>query len=247
MRSESDLVAEEGPLELRLNGRPISVTLRTPGDDEDLALGFLWGEGILLAAGEYVRVEQVAEDAVDVRVAAAVLERGVPLRNFLTTSACGLCGKASLAAISAPGGVLPDAPPLPLTILKGLPDRVRAVQPIFSLTGGLHAAAWVDPTGVLRCVREDVGRHNAVDKVVGRCLAQGAVPMVGQLLFVSGRAGFELVQKAIAAGFSALVAVGAPTSLATELAVARGLGLGGFLRADGLNLYAHPRRFDLGA
>jgi FdhD protein len=243
---QSDEVALEEALELRLNGRPISVTLRTPGDDPDLALGFLWGEGIIEKAGEVISIDQPAENAVDVRVAAAVLERGGWQRNFFATSSCGVCGKASLSMVRAPGGRVPEAAPLPRELFVDLASRVREHQPAFQRTGGLHAAAWVDPGGTLQLVREDIGRHNAVDKVVGHAFRQGRLPLAGQLLFVSGRAGFELVQKAVAAGFSALAAVGAPSSLAVSLAEERGLGLAGFLRDEGMNLYAHPERFGSG-
>jgi FdhD protein len=246
-RFDRDEVAVEEPLELRLNGKAISVTLRTPGDDEALAVGFLWGEGILAVREELISVEQVAENAVNVQVAAAVLERGGWQRNFYATSSCGVCGKASLSMIRAPGGIVPASAPLQPGLMLPLPAKARAAQEIFSRTGGLHAAAWVDPAGEIRCLREDIGRHNAVDKVVGRALLDGALPLAGQLLFVSGRAGFELVQKAIAAGFAALLAVGAPSSLAVSLAIERSLGLAGFLRADGMNVYAHPARFGLPA
>lgn len=242
---DRDEVAVEEPLELRLNGKAISVTLRTPGDDEVLAVGFLWGEGILTSRAELISVEQVAENAVNVQVAAAVLERGGWQRNFYATSSCGVCGKASLSMIRAPGGTVGAAAPLQPGRLLPLPEKARVFQEVFARTGGLHAAAWVDPEGAIRCLREDIGRHNAVDKVVGRALLDGALPLAGQLLFVSGRAGFELVQKAVAAGFAALLAVGAPSSLAVSLAQERSLGLAGFLRADGMNVYAHPERFGL--
>ncbi len=242
---DRDDVAVEEPLELRLNGKAISVTLRTPGDDEALAVGFLWGEGILGSRGELISVEQAAENAVNVQVAGAVLERGGWQRNFYATSSCGVCGKASLSMIRAPGGVVAASAPLRPERLLPLPAKARAIQEVFARTGGLHAAAWVDPEGEPRCLREDVGRHNAVDKVVGQALLDDKLPLGGQLLFVSGRAGFELVQKAIAAGFAALLAVGAPSSLAISLAQERSLGLAGFLRADGMNVYAHPERFGL--
>ncbi|MHB1847300.1 MAG: formate dehydrogenase accessory sulfurtransferase FdhD, partial [Deltaproteobacteria bacterium] len=230
-----DEVAVEAPLEIRLNGRAISVTMRSPGEDEPLALGFLWGEGILERPDELIGVEQVADDAVDVRVAAAVLARGGWQRNFFASSSCGLCGKASLSLLRAPGGRVAEGPPLSSAVLTGLPERVRAAQPTFARTGGLHAAAWVSPDGTLQQVSEDIGRHNAVDKVVGAALLLGRLPLTGALLFVSGRAGFELVQKAIAAGFGALGAVGAATSLSVALADERGLGLAGFVRDGGFN------------
>jgi len=222
------------------------VTLRTPGDDVALALGFLWGEGIIVAPSEVIRAEQPEDSVVDVQVAASVLERGGWQRNFFATSSCGVCGKESLSMVRAPGGQVPAAAPLPAALFEHLGDRVRDLQPAFQRTGGLHAASWVDPVGGVTLVREDIGRHNAVDKVVGHAFRSGRLPLAGQLLFVSGRAGFELVQKAIAAGFSALVAVGAPSSMAVALAEERGLGLAGFLRDDGMNLYAHPERFARG-
>ncbi len=239
---DDDVVVEE-PLELRLNGRAISVTLRTPGEDEALALGFLWGEGIVQARAEVIRVEKDGDNVVDVQVAPAVLARGGWQRNFYSTSSCGVCGKASLSMIRAPGGNVPEGEPIPAEKLPALAERLRAAQPLFAKTGGLHAAAWVDESLGPRAIAEDVGRHNAVDKIVGQAFWGELLPLAGQLLFVSGRAGFELVQKAVAAGFSALVAVGAPTSLAISLAEERGLGLAGFLRESGVNVYTHPERF----
>ncbi|MHB8416975.1 MAG: formate dehydrogenase accessory sulfurtransferase FdhD [Myxococcales bacterium] len=240
---DEDEVAIEEPLEVRLNGRAISVTMRTPGDDEALALGFLWGEGILARPSEVIRTDQISENAVDVRVAASVLERGGWQRNFYSTSSCGICGKASLSMIRAPGGRVPPGEPIQSAQLPALIGRLRAVQALFERTGGVHAAAWVDPALIPRHVAEDIGRHNAVDKIVGQALREGRLPLAGQILFVSGRAGFELAQKAVAAGFAALVAVGAPSSLAVALAEERGLGLVGFLRPDGFNVYAHSERF----
>ncbi|HUB05604.1 MAG TPA: formate dehydrogenase accessory sulfurtransferase FdhD [Myxococcales bacterium] len=242
--TDEDEVAAEEPLELRLNGRAISVTMRTPGDDEALALGFLWGEGIVLDQAEVIGTEQAAEHVVDVRVTAAVLERGGWQRNFYTASSCGVCGKASLSMIRAPGGSVTPSAPIDIGALPGLAERLGARQAIFARTGGVHAAAWIEPQALgVRDLAEDVGRHNAVDKIVGRAFSSGRVPLSGQLLAVSGRAGFELVQKAIAGGFAALAAVGAPSSLAIALAEERGLGLIGFLRERGFNIYARPERF----
>lgn len=237
------MVIEE-PLEIRLNGRAVSVTMRTPGDDEALALGFLWSEGVVVEPGEVIEAEQLEANVVDIRVAAAVLERGGWQRNFYTTSSCGVCGKASLSMVRAPGGIVPPAPAISVETLPALPARLRAAQEAFARTGGLHAAAWVEPTALgLRDVAEDVGRHNAVDKIVGRALAEGRLPVTGQILAVTGRAGFELVQKAVAAGFAALLAIGAPSSLAVTLAEERGLGLVAFLRGNAYNVYARPERF----
>lgn len=243
--SEDDEVVLEEPLEIRLNGRAVSVTMRTPGDDAALALGFLWGEGIVQRPDDILGVEEASENAVDVQVSAAVLQRGGWQRNFYSTSSCGVCGKASLSQIRAPGGSPAPSEPLPAGDLPAILGPLRAAQAVFERTGGLHAAGRVGADLTLRCIAEDVGRHNAVDKLVGAALLNQEVPLTGEVLAVTGRAGFELVQKAVAAGFAALVAVGAPSSLGIVLAKERGLGLVGFLRENGFNIYASPERFSL--
>ncbi|MEU5199781.1 formate dehydrogenase accessory sulfurtransferase FdhD [Streptomyces scabiei] len=253
------LVAEE-PMEIRLGGRPLAVTMRTPGDDFALAAGFLVSEGVVSRASDVANIVYCAgatEDGrntynvVDVRLAPGVPLPDITLeRNVYTTSSCGLCGKASLDAVRTTAHwSLADAPPVRVTpgLLALLPDRLRAAQQVFDRTGGLHAAGLFSPEGDLLDLREDVGRHNAVDKVVGRALRSGELPLSRTVLLVSGRASFELVQKAVMAGIPVLAAVSAPSSLAVDLAVETGLTLVGFLRGGSMNVYAGEHRLDLKA
>ncbi|GAA2350769.1 formate dehydrogenase accessory sulfurtransferase FdhD [Streptomyces cuspidosporus] len=253
------LVAEE-PLEIRLNGKPLAITMRTPGDDFALAAGFLVSEGVLGRADELANIVYCAgatEDGVntynvvDVKPAPGVPIPDITLeRNVYTTSSCGLCGKASLDAVRTtarwPVG---DDENNPVRIdpetLAALPDRLRSAQRVFDRTGGLHAAALFTPDGRLLDVREDVGRHNAVDKLIGRALQQGLLPLSGAVLLVSGRASFELAQKAVMAGIPVLAAVSAPSSLAVDLAAETGLTLVGFLRGASMNVYAGEHRLAL--
>ncbi|MCH0542851.1 formate dehydrogenase accessory sulfurtransferase FdhD [Streptomyces sp. MUM 203J] len=248
------LVAEE-PLEIRLNGRPLAVTMRTPGEDFALAAGFLVSEGVVAAGDEVQRIAYCAgatEDGtntynvVDVRLAPGVPVPDITLeRNVYTTSSCGLCGKASLDAVRTTARFrLEDGPAVRVgtDVLAGLPDRLRAAQRVFERTGGLHAAALFSPEGELLDVQEDVGRHNAVDKVVGRALREGLLPLGRAVLLVSGRASFELAQKAVMAGIPVLAAVSAPSSLAVDLAAETGLTLVGFLRGNDMNVYAGAER-----
>jgi FdhD protein len=251
------LVAEE-PLEIRLNGRPLAITMRTPGDDFALATGFLVSEGVLAAADEVASVVYcagaLADGANSYNVVDVTLAPGVPVpdisleRNVYTTSSCGLCGKASLDAVRT-AARLPPAdrhfPRLTPALLSSLPDRLRAAQTVFDRTGGLHAAALFDAGGDVLDVREDVGRHNAVDKLVGRALREGRLPLGDRILMVSGRASFELAQKAVMAGIPVLAAVSAPSSLAVDLADETGLTLVGFLRGTSMNVYAGEDRIDL--
>jgi len=255
------LVAEE-PLEIRLNGRPLAITMRTPGDDFALAAGFLVSEGVLGSADELANIVYCAgatEDGsntynvVDVKLAPGVPVPDITLeRNVYTTSSCGLCGKASLDAVRTTARWKLDGPddrddPIRITpeTLTALPDRLRAAQRVFDRTGGLHAAALFTPEGELLDIREDVGRHNAVDKLVGRALQQGLLPLSGAVLLVSGRASFELAQKAVMAGIPVLAAVSAPSSLAVDLADEAGLTLVGFLRGTSMNVYAGEHRLAL--
>ncbi|MFE2555730.1 formate dehydrogenase accessory sulfurtransferase FdhD [Streptomyces sp. NPDC059352] len=248
------LVAEE-PLEIRLNGRPIAITMRTPGDDFALAAGFLVSEGVLAAAADVRNIVYCAgatEDGrntynvVDVQLAPDVVVPDITLeRNVYTTSSCGLCGKASLDAVRTTARFpIADTPPVRLTpaLLSLLPERLRAAQRVFDSTGGLHAAALFTEDGELLDVREDVGRHNAVDKLVGRALREGLLPLERAVLLVSGRASFELAQKAVMAGIPVLAAVSAPSSLAVDLAAETGLTLVGFLRGAHMNVYAGEHR-----
>ena len=253
------LVAEE-PLEIRLNGKPLAITMRTPGDDFALAAGFLVSEGVLGSADELANIVYCAGatvdgsntyNVVDVRLAPGVPVPDITLeRNVYTTSSCGLCGKASLDAVRTTARwAIADASPLRLepALLSALPDRLRAAQRVFDRTGGLHAAALFTAEGELLDVREDVGRHNAVDKLVGRALQQDLLPLAGKILMVSGRASFELAQKAVMAGIPVLAAVSAPSSLAVDLADESGLTLVGFLRGTSMNVYAGEERIALPA
>ncbi|MFB7352729.1 formate dehydrogenase accessory sulfurtransferase FdhD [Streptomyces gardneri] len=248
------LVAEE-PLEIRLNGKPIAITMRTPGDDFALAAGFLVSEGVLAAASDVRNIVYCAGatddgrntyNVVDVQLAPGVVVPDISLeRNVYTTSSCGLCGKASLDAVRTTARFpIADTPPVRLApaLLSVLPERLRAAQRVFDSTGGLHAAALFTEDGELLDVREDVGRHNAVDKLVGRALREGLLPLERAVLLVSGRASFELAQKAVMAGIPVLAAVSAPSSLAVDLAAETGLTLVGFLRGENMNVYAGEHR-----
>ncbi|MFI9645289.1 formate dehydrogenase accessory sulfurtransferase FdhD [Streptomyces sp. NPDC052040] len=252
------LVAEE-PLEIRLNGKPLAITMRTPGDDFALAAGFLVSEGVLGAAAEVRNIVYCAGatadgsntyNVVDVQTAPEVLLPDITLeRNVYTTSSCGLCGKASLDAVRTTARwPIADTPAVRVDpeLLASLPDRLRAAQRVFERTGGLHAAALFTEDGELVDIREDVGRHNAVDKLVGRALQNGDLPLSRTLLLVSGRASFELAQKAVMAGIPVLAAVSAPSSLAVDLAAETGLTLVGFLRGSSMNIYAGEERVVLG-
>ncbi|MFF3209919.1 formate dehydrogenase accessory sulfurtransferase FdhD [Streptomyces sp. NPDC002886] len=253
------LVAEE-PLEIRLNGKPLAITMRTPGDDFALAVGFLASEGVLASASDVRAVtycEGATEDGsntynvVNVQLAAGVPVPDITLeRNVYTTSSCGLCGKASLDAVRTATrfpGLADDPVRVGARLLGELPDRLRAEQKVFERTGALHGAGLFSAGGELIDVREDVGRHNAVDKIVGRALQAGRLPLAGSVLLVSGRASFELAQKAVMAGIPVLAAVSAPSSLAVDLAVESGLTLVGFLRGGDMNIYAGEERIDLTA
>jgi FdhD protein len=251
------LVAEE-PMEIRLNGKPLAITMRTPGDDFALAAGFLVSEGVLATASDLLNIVYCAGatlegsntyNVVDVRTTPGVTIPDITLeRNVYTTSSCGLCGKASLDAVrTTTRWPIADAPPLRIEpeLLASLPDRLRAAQRVFDRTGGLHAAALFSEDGELLDVREDVGRHNAVDKLVGRALQNGDLPLSRAILLVSGRASFELAQKAAMAGIPVLAAVSAPSSLAVDLAAETGLTLVGFLRGSSMNVYAGEDRITL--
>lgn len=258
-RPREDHVAAEEPLEIRVNGSPLAVTMRTPGHDVELAHGFLATEGVIagrddvatarFCAGAVVADElgntQNTYNVLDVALAPGVRPPGVEARrNFLTSSSCGVCGKTSIDAITQrlPHDVAADPATFDPALLVALPDLLRAHQPTFARTGGLHAAGLVAPDGALLVAREDVGRHNAVDKVVGWALQAGLLPLRGHALVVSSRASFELTQKAAMAGIPALVAVSAPSSLAVDLAREAGLTLVGFARGDTANVYAGDHR-----
>ena len=244
-----DAVAVERALEVRVGGRALAVTLRTPGDDAELVLGFLASEGLAGGRDDVTAVELVAATCADEPDRAEVtLAPGVPLdwsrleRHFAASSACGLCGRAHLEALRA--GLTPAAPgsPFPPEALLTVAARARGAQAGFAETGGLHAAVLCDPALEPLVLREDVGRHNAVDKVCGWMVREGRYPARGGLLWVSGRAGAEIVLKAARARVPTLAAVGAPTSLAIELATAAGMTLIGFLREGRMNVYAGEER-----
>lgn len=242
-----DSLAVEEPLEVRLSGRAFTVTMRTPGHDVDLALGFLVGEGVI-GSREDVTTVRSLDAAVDVVLGPHVPPPDPSLeRHVYTSSACGVCGSASLEAVDkvARFDVSDDLLRVAPGLLASLPDRLRARQAVFRSTGGLHAAGLFAADGTCLVVREDVGRHNAVDKVVGWALREGLVPLAGHLLQVSGRASFELVQKARLAGLPLLAAVSAPSSLAVELAVDAGMTLVGFSREGRFTAYAGEHRIDL--
>lgn len=251
-----DTLAAEEPMEIRVNGRPLTVTMRTPGGDFDLAIGFLVSEGVVHSADDVASVRYCAGatadggntyNVVDVGLAAHVPPPDASLeRSFYTTSSCGLCGKASLEAVrtSSAWSVAEDTLRVTPELLTALPERLRESQRVFDSTGGLHAAGLFDGEGNLLCVREDVGRHNAVDKVIGHALREGLVPLRNSMLMVSGRASFELVQKAVMAGIPLLAAVSAPSSLAVDLADDNGLTLVGFLRGSSMNIYAGADRIE---
>ncbi|MGW5000871.1 formate dehydrogenase accessory sulfurtransferase FdhD [Streptomyces hydrogenans] len=251
-----DTLAAEEPMEIRVGGRPLTVTMRTPGDDFDLAAGFLVSEGVVHGAEDVAGIRYCAGatagggntyNVVDVGLAAGVDAPDASLeRNFYTTSSCGLCGKASLDAVrtTAAWSVAEDPLRVGPALLTGLPDKLRAAQRVFDTTGGLHAAGLFGADGELMVLREDVGRHNAVDKVVGHALREGLLPLRGTVLMVSGRASFELVQKAVMAGIPMLAAVSAPSSLAVDLAVESGLTLVGFLRGESMNVYSGAERLE---
>jgi FdhD protein len=232
-----DVVAIEEPLEIRVDGAPLAVTMRTPGHDEELALGFLYGEGLIDGPREAGLTEDFAANIVEV---AGPLLRDPGQRRFYTTSSCGVCGKGALEEVAVMSAPLPDGPRIARPLAAALPDRLE--QPTFEHTGGLHATGLFDATGTLLLTREDVGRHNALDKVIGRALLEGMLPLGERMLCVSGRLSFELVQKAAVAGAPILIGVGAPSSLAVSLADDRGLTLCGFARRGRINVYTHPHR-----
>ncbi|MDQ1698791.1 MAG: FdhD protein [Frankiaceae bacterium] len=238
-----DTLAVEEPVEIRVAGRAVSVTMRTPGHDLDLALGFLLTEGVVHEPGDILEAIACDENVVDVTTTDAVAAR-VTERRFYTSSSCGLCGKESIDAVRTRSAydVAADRLRIERCVLTSLPDRLRDAQRVFDRTGGLHAAGLFTADGELLCLREDVGRHNAVDKVVGWALQQGRLPLSGCVLQVSGRASFELVQKAAMAGIPMLAAVSAPSSLAVALADEVGMTLVGFLRGDSFNVYSRPDR-----
>jgi FdhD protein len=233
-----DSLAVEEPLEIRINGRAVAVTMRTPGHDEELALGFCLSEGIPARAAR--PTDDLAANTVEVD--ADGFEPASVERHFYTSSSCGVCGKGALEAVAVEAQRVTSELTAATALVAALPDRLRAAQPAFEATGGLHATGLFDARGQLLCLREDVGRHNAMDKVIGWAYSQGRLPLADAILCVSGRLSFELVQKAAVAGCPVLVAVGAPSTLAVELATDRGITLCGFVRDGRVNVYTEAWR-----
>jgi FdhD protein len=254
--ARADFLASEEPLGIRVDGTALTMTMRTPGDDVELAAGFLVSEAVVRSAADIAGIKLCdgtscghgdhdgMGNIADVALAPGVTVAEGARRNFMTTSACGVCGKASIEDICVlpQAGVAADPARFAPAVLAGLPDRLRDAQRVFSRTGGLHAAGLFSGDGELMALREDVGRHNAVDKVVGWALLNDRLPLAGCVLLVSGRASFELAQKAVLAGIPLLAAVSAPSSLAVELAEEAGLTLVGFLRGPSMNVYAGAHR-----
>jgi FdhD protein len=251
LRAESEALAVEEPLEIRLGGRRFTVTMRTPGHDEELAAGFLLAEGFIASRAELGEIRRVGGrrrpdqpgNVIDVilEVPSAELRERLK-RNFVSSSSCGVCGKTSIESLQRRLAPLGDSLRIPAARLLRLGPRMREAQLTFTATGGLHAAAIFDRSGSLRVIREDVGRHNAVDKAIGRCVMDGTLPLSDSVMTVSGRASFEIVQKTAAAGIPILAAVSAPSSLAVELAEELGVTLIGFMREAGFNVYTRPER-----
>jgi FdhD protein len=253
----SDAVVTEEPLQLLLDGEPLSVVMRTPGNDIELALGLFFGEGVIRKITDVKRIRISADsgessavvpvdasivesNTIDVQL--AVAPRRKPERSMLSSSACGVCGAVLIDDLKRDLVSLPPTPPIDADLLPGLVDRLRTGQGVFERTGGLHASGLFTAGGELICLREDIGRHNAVDKVVGSLLSEDRLPLHGAVLVVSGRAGYEIVQKSITAGVSILAAVGAPSSLAVALSREFNQTLVGFLRGERFNVYSAPER-----
>jgi FdhD protein len=243
-----DWVAVEAPLEIRIGLKPATVLMRTPGEDEELVRGFLFSEGIIASVDEIVAMGRPPNltgaqqgNVITVQLTAS---RKLPTidRNFYSSSSCGVCGKKTIASLEVKGAISDSRLQVERKVLGRLPHLLRAAQHTFAKTGGVHASGLFTPAGELIAVREDVGRHNALDKLIGWALAEGKIPLTDHLLLVSGRVSYELVQKAVSASLPLIAAVGAPSSLAVELAERFHLTLVGFLRPDAMNVYAHPAR-----
>src|SRR3954471_7315939 len=253
--SQPDHAATEEPLEVRLHNQPFAVIMRTPGADRELAAGFLLAERVITGADDLGAIAHCRdadadhpENIVNVTLAngsAGAIDAVLAARRQVTTtSSCGMCGRRTIESLAADAAPLTAAWTVPAAVIASLPGQLRARQAVFDETGGLHAAGLFTRDGDLLDVAEDVGRHNAVDKIVGRMLMREALPLSDHLLCVSGRTSFEIVQKALLAGIPILAAVSAPSSLAIELASEYGVTLAGFIRGDGFNIYAHPERID---
>ena len=238
--SQTDAVAVEEPLEIRINGEAVAVTMRTPGHDEELALGFCLSEGLKPRAAALP--DDLAANTVEVTAAETAV--ATVKRNFYTSSSCGVCGKGALEAVAVEAPRVESELRVAAAVVTVLPERLRTQQAAFEATGGLHATGLFTAKGELLCIREDVGRHNAMDKIVGWAFREDRLPLADAVLCVSGRLSFELVQKAAVAGCPMLVAVGAPSTLAIELAADRGLTVCGFVRGGRINVYTEPWRIE---
>ena len=258
VNTKQDVLVGEEPMAIRAAGPnqdpvDVAVTMRTPGSEAELAAGFLWTEGLISAADEIVGIEfgdpavtSQPDDEVTVRLARRFEPASVAARNFVATASCGICGKASLDQVAVRCDPIPEGVPIVRRqVILGLPAQLREAQAVFEATGGLHAAGLFDVDGRIVGLREDVGRHNALDKLVGAELLAGRMPLNDTILLVSGRVSFEIVQKAAVAGVPIVCAVSAPSDLAMTAAERLGVTLIGFLRGEGFNLYAHPERIDL--
>jgi len=245
---QGDWVAVEAPLEVWMGGKPSTVLMRTPGQDEELVRGFLFGEGIVTSMNDIVSIgrpqsaEQEVGGSVIVVELAASARPPAEERMFYSNSSCGVCGKQTIDSIEVRGTVVEAGLAVERSVLSSLPDQLRNAQSTFSKTGGVHASGLFTPRGELVALREDVGRHNALDKIVGWALGEGRIPLSDYILVLSGRISYELVQKAVAVSIPVIAAVGAPSSLAVEIAGKFGITLVGFLRPDTMNVYTHPER-----
>jgi FdhD protein len=246
--SHADVVATEEPMEVRVDGEPFAVIMRTPGADRELAAGFLFAERVIRSAGDIVRITRDVEspNVLDVRIGEArageLAAREDGRRRIVMNSSCGLCGRVTIESLRVEASDIVGEWTVPARVIGGLPDTLRHAQAAFEETGGLHAAGLFDASGALEVIFEDVGRHNAVDKVVGRMLLEDRLPLDRSILFVSGRTSYEIVQKALLAGVPLVGAVSAPSSLAVELAEESGITLLGFVRNVGFNVYSCGRR-----
>ena len=258
VETRDDRLAGEEPLAIRACGPgqdpvDVAITMRTPGNEAELAVGFLRTEGLIEDGAEILGTDRgdpadhaQPDDEITVRLAVPFDASRVATRHFVATASCGICGKASLDEVAVRAAPIPAGPVVTAEVLLSLPGRLREAQQVFEATGGLHAAGLFTPDGTLLAMREDIGRHNALDKLIGSQVLAGALPLHDRILLVSGRAGFELVQKAAVAGLPVMAAVSAPSDLAVEAAERLGVTLVGFLRADGFNVYARPDRVTIG-
>jgi FdhD protein len=250
-QTREDRLAVEAPLELRLGGKPMTVIMRTPGEasDEELAIGFLYGEGLIKSPADLLglsRPEKLPEsergNVLEIMLQPPAMKIGFAERNFYSSASCGVCGKTSIASLEVKATLVASELSVSMALLAELPEKLRAAQTVFAQTGGLHASGLFTERGELQALREDVGRHNAVDKLVGWALRSGRLPLSSSVLVLSGRSSFELVQKAIMARIPLIAAIGAASSLAADLAERFGITLVGFLRAATMNVYTHPER-----